>query len=165
MNENPVIKLRCDLLNGNFELDKETVAFMRFAREELSRAANAICAAQPQNADIGRMIAFLDKLQDAKDTVCAAAIIGDESAKRAESTKLAENAKRSKSAESSNSVAFGRRAKLRKRTQTSQSAEQSRATVSDQLLLRASRPVTQISFPQSLPNAWLVKKDDDDESK
>ncbi len=92
MSENPVVELRCDLLNGSFELDKETIDFMRFVREELSRSAKAICAARPKNADVGRVIAFVDKLQDAKDTICAAAIIGDENAKRAAKKRKAETA-------------------------------------------------------------------------
>lgn len=90
MSENPVVQMRCDLLNGNFEHDKETVEFMRFAREEVARCARAVCAARPKNADVGRVIAFVDKLQDAKDTICAAAIIGDETAKRAEKKRKAE---------------------------------------------------------------------------
>lgn len=82
--ENPAIALRRDLINGQFDLEPGTTDFMRGAREELARAAKTIVDALPANADIGRVIAFLDKLQDAKDAVCAAAVIGSEAAVRAE---------------------------------------------------------------------------------
>ena len=89
ISENPAVALRRDLIDGNFELDAETVTFMKVARTELARSARAIVDAAPSTADVGRVIAFLDKMQDAKDTVCAAAIIGDESSKRADKKRKA----------------------------------------------------------------------------
>ena len=79
----PIIALRLDLINGQFDLEPETTDAMRAARAILAKAGRDVIAVMPKHADIGRTIAFLDMLQAAKDTVCVAAIIGDETKNRA----------------------------------------------------------------------------------
>lgn len=88
MTENPDVEIRCDLLNEKFELGEDTTAFMQLACDHISRCAKAVCAARPKDADLDRVIAFVDKLQEAAKTICTAAIIGEERAKRAKKRKV-----------------------------------------------------------------------------
>jgi hypothetical protein len=74
----PVIALRCDMIGGTLAASEETREFGRFVRAEMKRCAEQILAHAPAYCDVGRVIAFLDQMQSARDTVCAAAVIGGE---------------------------------------------------------------------------------------
>ena len=82
------------MINGQFDLDAETIAFMKLARETISEAAEKLSKARPQNANVGRFIAAVDHLQQSKNLFCDAAILGNEEANRtaAKKRKLAEEA-------------------------------------------------------------------------
>lgn len=86
----PIIALRLDLINGQFDLEPETPDSMRAVRAILQKAARDVIAVMPKHADIGRTIAFLDAVQAAKDTACVAMILGDETKNRAEQRKRKE---------------------------------------------------------------------------
>ena len=75
---NPAIDVRVDMVNGNFELNKESKAFMNFAREECAALAKKLGDARPPTADVGRFIAALDHLQILKNLLCDSVIIGNE---------------------------------------------------------------------------------------
>ncbi len=78
-----VIKLRVDFLNGTFDLEDDTKAFMNTARSEMETAARKIYEGRPKNFDYGRFIAAVDAMQHAKNLFCDSAILGSEHAKRA----------------------------------------------------------------------------------
>ena len=71
----PAINARVKLINGYFDLPADTPPYMKAVREAISGAAQKIQAALPAAYDAGRVIAGLDKLQEAKDTLCVAAIL------------------------------------------------------------------------------------------
>ena len=78
-----VIKLRVDFLNGTFDLEDDTKAFMNMARFEIETAARKIYEGRPKKFDYGRFVAAMDAMQHAKNLFCDSAILGSEHAKRA----------------------------------------------------------------------------------
>lgn len=89
---NDAIALRCDLINGSFQLGDDTIAFMKFTRVVLDDAAHKLGS---YNADVpmdhDRFVAGMDLLQQAKDVLCAAAILGAEAKTRAAAKKAKTN--------------------------------------------------------------------------
>ena len=80
--DNPAVKLRVDMVNGNFELDQESLDFMKLVREKIAEVAETLRERSPDHCDVGRLIAAIDKLQEAKNTFCDAAILGNEKENR-----------------------------------------------------------------------------------
>jgi hypothetical protein len=76
------IDLRCDLIDGQFDLPPATLEYMALVRRELAAVAARLRDARPDAYDYGRFVAFLDKLQEAKDTACVSVILGAEQKKR-----------------------------------------------------------------------------------
>ena len=71
------VEARVELINGNFDLPKESVDAMRTVRSVISEAAKKLrvaVEAAPKH-DKGRLIAALDSLQHAKDTACVSLIL------------------------------------------------------------------------------------------
>lgn len=66
---------RVALINGQFSLEDDQIAFMGRARTILSEAARQIVESLPDHYDVGRTIAALDMVQNAKDAFCVAAIL------------------------------------------------------------------------------------------
>ncbi len=77
-----VVKLRIDFLNGTFDLEDDTKAFMNMARSEMETAARKIDQGRPKEFDYGRWVAAVDAMQHAKNLFCDSAIIGGEHEKR-----------------------------------------------------------------------------------
>lgn len=77
-----VLKLRSDMLNGRFDLPQETINFMDTVRKEIADSTERILQAAPSNYDMGRMIAFVDGMQHAKNLACDSAILGQEASNR-----------------------------------------------------------------------------------
>lgn len=82
MNPAETIQIRVDMLNGSFDLDPETLAFMKLSRETIAAAADTLNKARPQNANVGRFIAAIDHLQQTKNLFCDAVILGNEEENR-----------------------------------------------------------------------------------
>ena len=78
MSTNPAIDVRVDMINGMFDLDKDTKDFMNLARQECAALASKLNAARPLTVDVGRFIAALDHIQYVKNLLCDAAILGNE---------------------------------------------------------------------------------------
>lgn len=76
------INLRIDLLNNQFELDPETVAFINLVRERTQALARELYAARPTNYDPGRFVAATDGLHHAAGLFCDAVVLGDELSRR-----------------------------------------------------------------------------------
>jgi len=70
------IEARAALINGQFTLSDDQLAFMKLVRERMGQCAADIVNALPAGQyDVGRVIAGLDAMQQAKDVLCAAAIL------------------------------------------------------------------------------------------
>ena len=65
----PAIAARVALINGQFSLEDDQIAFMGRARTILSEAARQIVESLPDHYDVGRTIAALDMVQNAKDAL------------------------------------------------------------------------------------------------
>lgn len=79
---NDVFQLRVDLINGQFELDQKTKDFMAAVRINIAIVANQLSNLAPGTCDVGRFIAALDCLQQAKNLFCDSAILGLEAKRR-----------------------------------------------------------------------------------
>lgn len=79
---NDAIDVRVDMINGQFELDQETLLFMKIARVECAALADKLNKARPATLDVGRFIAAIDHLQQVKNILCDSAIIGGEMSNR-----------------------------------------------------------------------------------
>ena len=82
MDEVPAIKVRIDMVNGQFDLKDEDVAYMKLVREQTSQLAKKLAEEAPKTSNIGRIIAATDALQQVKNLYCDAAILGREEANR-----------------------------------------------------------------------------------
>jgi len=70
------INARVAIINGTFELPPSTPKAMATVREILAKAAEDLKAVIiSEKHDIGRVIATMDLLQQAKDTACASLIL------------------------------------------------------------------------------------------
>ena len=71
------IAARAAMINGSFQLSSEQTAFMALVRQSMAEAAEKIVRGLPPQGsyDTGRVIAGLDTMQQAKDVLCAAAIL------------------------------------------------------------------------------------------
>lgn len=76
MDKIDAVKLRIDFINGQFPLDKPTTDFMAFVRAEMAATARRIAERSPDSCDVGRFIAAMDHLQQAKNLLCDSAILG-----------------------------------------------------------------------------------------
>lgn len=76
------IKLRIDMLNGHFDLTAPTTDFMNIVRQEIERTARTLNETRPADVDIGRFIAAIDHLQQAKNLFCDSVILGEEAQTR-----------------------------------------------------------------------------------
>lgn len=79
---NPALALRVDLIDGQFDLSGETLAFMNAVRTEIKKTARLIVSMAPRDCDTGRLIAAVDSLQHTKNLFCDAAILGCEAEAR-----------------------------------------------------------------------------------
>lgn len=70
------------MINGMFELDQATKDFMPTVRRKIEALATELVKEVPDTCDIGRVIAAVDLLQQAKNTFIDAAILGCEAASR-----------------------------------------------------------------------------------
>lgn len=82
MNKILAIVLRKDMIDGKFDLDENTTAFMKLVREKLAQAAAEIVDGAPATCDVGRLIAALDAIQHAKNLLCDSSILGCEAETR-----------------------------------------------------------------------------------
>ena len=82
MNSNEAIKLRADMIDGQFELDTNTVAFMTWIRQACAALAQEARQRAPDTCDVGRLIAAVDHLQQTKNLFCDAVILGHEATER-----------------------------------------------------------------------------------
>lgn len=78
----PDIDLRVDLINGNFELNDESIIFMTLVRTRIHDLAVELVDACPDDANVGRLIAAIDHLQLTKNLFCDAIILGNEARNR-----------------------------------------------------------------------------------
>lgn len=83
MNNNPAVQVRLDMIDGMFDLRAETTDYMKSVRKSVSDVARSVVEGAPEDVDVGRIIAALDALQQVKNVLCDAAIIGSEKTKRA----------------------------------------------------------------------------------
>lgn len=70
------------MINGRFDLQSDTTDFMDVVRSAMEEAATKIIESAPDYCDIGRVIAGVDTLQQAKNIFCDAAILGNEKQNR-----------------------------------------------------------------------------------
>lgn len=85
---NKQIAVMVDMVNGQFELDEPTVAYMRNVRAIIDTAARDLTGPISVGValDHGQMNAAVQLLQQVKNKACDAAIIGCETRKRNAST-------------------------------------------------------------------------------
>ena len=76
------VKVRADMINGQFVINEETTKFMTQVRKVLGQAGMDLAAAAPDHVDVGRLIAALDSLQHTKNLFCDAVLIGNEAENR-----------------------------------------------------------------------------------
>lgn len=69
------INARVELINGQFNIPDDAVEYVKLVREAISEAARKIRDGLPKTFDVGRIVAGMDKLQEARDTLCAASIL------------------------------------------------------------------------------------------
>lgn len=82
MDNIPAISLRLDMIDGTFDLDSETTAYMATTRKAIAELAKSLAASAPSTCDVGRLIAAIDHLQQAKNILCDSAILGCEAETR-----------------------------------------------------------------------------------
>ncbi len=75
---NLALNVRTKLINGQIDLDNETMEYIRLVRSEISQCAKNIHNAAPATVDIGRMMAGMDTLHEATHIFCVAGMIGRE---------------------------------------------------------------------------------------
>lgn len=76
--EIPAVAVRADMINGRFELDEKTVTYMDRARVQIQACVESLKSDAPSTIDVGRLIAFIDAMQAAKNILCDAVILGSE---------------------------------------------------------------------------------------
>lgn len=70
------VSARVALINGNFDLPEESVQAMKNIRKAVSDAAEIIERESKRvKHDVGRLIAAVDTLQQAKDVACVSVIL------------------------------------------------------------------------------------------
>jgi hypothetical protein len=89
MDKIEAVKLRADMVNGQFTLDANTTAFMALVRVEFGTLAQRLAERAPPTCDVGRFIAAIDHMQQTKNLFCDSAILGIENETR-KKRKLAE---------------------------------------------------------------------------
>lgn len=82
MNNNDALQLRVEFVNGQFDLDADTLEFMKVVRAEIAGVAARLRDVAPETCDVGRFIAAVDHLQQTKNLFCDSAILGCEATTR-----------------------------------------------------------------------------------
>jgi hypothetical protein len=80
--DNEALKIRVGMVNGMFALDEATKDFMPLVRRKIEEVAADLVNHAPDTCDIGRLIAAVDMLQQAKNTFIDSAILGCEATSR-----------------------------------------------------------------------------------
>jgi len=72
------IDVRVEMIDGTFALDDATLTYMNVVRKALGEAMEKIKAARPSTCSYGGFMNGIAKMQEAKNTLCDAGIIGKE---------------------------------------------------------------------------------------
>lgn len=78
------LEVRCSILQHNVQSSVEGNEFKEMVANECQAMVLRVLGKAPPRYDVGRMIAFVDKIGEAKDLACNAVVIGEETQKRSE---------------------------------------------------------------------------------